>query len=70
MSKKILFSTDIGSDPDDALALLAMLNHPEIDLKGIYTVNGLVDFRSFIASSKLWNILELSNIGWAWTDLT
>ncbi|MBI3623002.1 nucleoside hydrolase [Candidatus Pacearchaeota archaeon] len=49
MSKKILLSTDIGSDVDDALALLTMLNHPEIDLRGIYTVNGDVDARSYIA---------------------
>lgn len=46
---KILLSTDIGSDIDDALALLVMLNHPEINLRGIYTVNGDVDSRSFIA---------------------
>lgn len=49
MNKKILLSTDIGSDMDDALALLVMLNHPGINLKGIYTVNGDVDSRSYIA---------------------
>src|SRR3989344_3421317 len=48
-NKKILLSTDIGSDIDDALALLVMLNHPEIDLQGVYTVNGDVNSRSFIA---------------------
>ena len=47
--KKILLHTDVGSDVDDALSLLAMLNHPQIDLRGIYTVNGDVDSRSRIA---------------------
>lgn len=48
MKEQILFSTDIGSDIDDALALLVMLN-TNIDLKGIYTVNGNVSARGFIA---------------------
>lgn len=45
----VLLSTDIGSDIDDALALLTLLNHPAIDLRGIYTVNGDLDARCFIA---------------------
>jgi len=45
---KILLSTDIGSDVDDALSLLAMLNS-DIGLKGIYTVNGDVLARAYIA---------------------
>ncbi len=49
MTTKILLSTDIGSDVDDALSLLVMLNHPQIDLNGIYTVNGKVDERCYIA---------------------
>lgn len=53
MRKKILLSTDIGSDIDDALSLLAMLNHPEIDLAGIYTVNGNVAARSCIAKQMI-----------------
>ncbi len=52
-TSKILLSTDIGSDTDDALALLAMLNHPEINLKGIYTVNGNVDARGYITKHML-----------------
>ncbi len=48
MPKKVLLSTDIGSDIDDALSLLTMLNS-EIDLKGIYTVNGDVKSRAYIA---------------------
>jgi inosine-uridine nucleoside N-ribohydrolase len=47
--KKIILSTDIGSDIDDALALLAMLNCPDIDLRLISTVNGDVVSRSYIA---------------------
>ena len=48
MKNKILLSTDIGSDIDDALALLGMLNQ-NLDLEAIYTVNGDVDTRSYIA---------------------
>jgi len=44
---KVLVSTDIGSDIDDALSILAMLNSG-IDVRGIYTVNGNVDPRSYI----------------------
>jgi len=53
MNKKILLSTDIGSDIDDALSLLVMLNHSNIDLRGIYTVNGDVDSRSRIAKHMI-----------------
>ncbi len=49
MSTPILLSTDIGSDIDDALALLAILHHPTMDLRGIYTVNGKVAERAMIA---------------------
>lgn len=50
---KILLSTDIGSDPDDALSLLFMLNNPDIDLRGIYTVNGKVNYRAYIVKQML-----------------
>ncbi|MBS3118497.1 nucleoside hydrolase, partial [Candidatus Woesearchaeota archaeon] len=49
----IILSTDIGSDVDDALALLMMLNHPEMNLTGVYTVNGDVDSRSCIAKQMI-----------------
>ena len=52
MNKKVLFSTDIGSDVDDALALLVMLN-AGINLKGIYTVNGDVVSRTYIAKHMM-----------------
>lgn len=45
----LLVSTDIGSDIDDALALLVMLNHPCVRLEGVYTVYGDTDSRSYIA---------------------
>ncbi len=45
---RVLLSTDIGSDIDDALALLSMMN-ANIRLKGIYTVNGDVVSRALIA---------------------
>lgn len=48
MTGKILLSTDIGSDPDDALSLLTMFN-TGMDLGGIYTVNGDVNARACIA---------------------
>lgn len=49
MGNKILLSTDIGSDIDDALCLLSLLNQPGINIESIYTVNGDVDSRSYIA---------------------
>jgi inosine-uridine nucleoside N-ribohydrolase len=48
MAEKVLLSTDIGSDIDDALALLTMFNS-EINLDGIYTVNGDVFARGYIS---------------------
>ncbi len=53
MGNKILLSTDIGSDIDDALSLLSLLNHPGINITGVYTVNGDVDSRSYIAKQMV-----------------
>lgn len=50
---KVLLSTDIGSDVDDALTLDVMLNHPGINLRGVYTVNGKVDARAYIAKRMI-----------------
>lgn len=36
--RPIIFDTDIGADVDDALALIYLLNSPEIDLRGVTTV--------------------------------
>ncbi len=57
MKRKVVCLTDIGSDIDDALSVLVMLNHPQIDLLGIYTVNGDVDSRSYIAKHMV-NLAE------------
>lgn len=45
----IIMDTDIGSDIDDALALLLLLHLPEIELLGITTVYGQVELRAKIA---------------------
>lgn len=55
---KILLSTDIGSDIDDALSLLTILNNPSIELAGIYTVNGDVESRCYIAK----RMIELAGV--------
>lgn len=55
MSEKVLFSTDIGSDVDDALALLAAIN-AGINLQAVYTVNGDVKSRAFISK----HLIDLS----------
>lgn len=44
---KVIYSTDIGSDIDDAMSILASLNN-KINLQGIYTVNGNVQARAYI----------------------
>ncbi|MDP3882172.1 MAG: nucleoside hydrolase [Nanoarchaeota archaeon] len=49
---KIIVSTDIGSDPDDALSILAMLNN-NLNVRAVHTVNGNVNARSYIARHLL-----------------
>ncbi len=49
--KKIVLSTDIGTDGDDALALDICMNHSEIEIKGIYVTNGIVETRAKLAKS-------------------
>ena len=46
---KIILDTDIGSDVDDAMALLFALHSPELDIKGVTTVYGDVNLRAQIA---------------------
>ncbi len=50
---KILFDTDIGSDIDDALALLLLLRIPHVELIGVTTVYGCTDIRAKIAKKIL-----------------
>ncbi|MCX6089311.1 MAG: nucleoside hydrolase [Candidatus Atribacteria bacterium] len=46
---KIILDTDIGSDVDDAMALLFALHSPELDIEGVTTVYGDVELRAQIA---------------------
>lgn len=50
---KILFDTDIGSDIDDALALLLLLRLPDIELVGVTTVYGDTATRAKVAKKIL-----------------
>lgn len=61
MSKKIIISTDIGTDIDDALAVCVAEKSPEIDVQGVYVTNGDLELRSRIAK-KLLNSLDSSTI--------
>lgn len=49
----IVLDTDIGTDPDDALALLLTLASPEVELLGVTTVDGDVGLRARIAARLL-----------------
>jgi purine nucleosidase len=49
----VVLDTDIGSDPDDALALILALASPELDLLGVTVVDGDVDLRARIAARLL-----------------
>lgn len=66
MADKVLLSTDIGSDIDDALALRVMLEEPAIDLKGVYTVNGDVISRAIIArhATALYGSMLYRGLDW------
>jgi inosine-uridine nucleoside N-ribohydrolase len=50
---KILVDTDIGSDIDDALALLLLLHLPDVEIVGVTTVYGNVDIRAKVAKKIL-----------------
>lgn len=49
----IVLDTDIGTDIDDALALLLALASPELKVLGVTTVDGDVDLRARIAARLL-----------------
>ncbi|MFW6146389.1 MAG: nucleoside hydrolase [Planctomycetota bacterium] len=40
MAAAVIFDTDAGSDIDDLYALALILNHPNLDLRGVTTVSG------------------------------
>ncbi|MBP2076879.1 nucleoside hydrolase [Oceanobacillus polygoni] len=50
---RIIIDTDIGTNPDDAIAITLALQSPEITIEGITTVYGNVDIRSPIANHLL-----------------
>ncbi len=53
----VIFDTDIGDDIDDAIALALALQSPELDVRGVTTVFGVVDQRTRLA----WKELALYN---------
>jgi inosine-uridine nucleoside N-ribohydrolase len=48
--------TDVGDDPDDAIALLCAAAHPDVELVGISTVDGDVEQRASIAREFVRNV--------------
>ncbi len=49
----IVIDTDVGADPDDALALVLALASPEVDVRGVTIVSGDVRWRARIATRLL-----------------
>ena len=49
----IVIDTDVGADPDDALALILALASPEVDVRGLTIVSGDVSWRARIATRLL-----------------
>jgi purine nucleosidase len=49
----IVIDTDIGADPDDALALVLALASPEVDVRGVTIVSGDVRWRARITTRLL-----------------
>jgi len=50
---QVILDTDIGSDIDDALALLLLLNQPDVVIRGITTVYGKVGVRAAVRRCAL-----------------
>lgn len=48
---RVWVDTDIGDNPDDLVALLAAVAHPEADLVGVSTVSGDVEARADLVRS-------------------
>jgi pyrimidine-specific ribonucleoside hydrolase len=46
---RLWIDTDVGGDPDDAVALLCAAGHPSVDLVGVSTVDGDTTTRANIA---------------------
>jgi inosine-uridine nucleoside N-ribohydrolase len=48
---RLWIDTDVGTNPDDAVALLCAAAHPDVELVGVSTVDGDTDWRAEIACS-------------------
>ena len=46
---RLWIDTDVGDDPDDAVALLAAAAHPGVELVGVSTVAGDTEWRAILA---------------------
>jgi pyrimidine-specific ribonucleoside hydrolase len=46
---RLWLDTDVGGDPDDAVALLCAARHPSVELVGVSTVDGDTEARAAIA---------------------
>jgi inosine-uridine nucleoside N-ribohydrolase len=46
---RLWIDTDVGGDPDDAVALLCAAGHPDVDLVGVSTVDGDTEARAAVA---------------------
>lgn len=51
--KRIILDTDIGTNPDDVVALAMLVNSPEVVIEGVTTVYGDVSLRADIARKVL-----------------
>src|SRR5262245_17432712 len=49
----IVIDTDGGADPDDAIALALALASPDVDVRGVTTVDGDVELRARMAARLL-----------------
>lgn len=54
--ERVIFDTDIGGDPDDALALIYLLREPRCELLGVTTVSGDPSLKAEIASALCWSL--------------
>lgn len=61
---KIIFDTDIGTDIDDAIALIFALSRPEIDVRAVTTSRLQVDQRAAIVS-RLLQVMDRTDIPFA-----
>ena len=50
---RLWIDTDVGTNPDDAVALLCAAGHRDVDLVGVSTVDGDTEWRAEIARSLL-----------------